>query len=597
MKERHVGFSALLIAPVLLAVTASPDVDGRALVGTGFTFQGKLEKSGLLVNGLTDFEFTLWDTGTGGNQVGPTLTFDGQGGNPSPVNVVNGMFTVVLDFGDVFDGQARWLDVAARFPSGSAGAYGTLSPRQELTPTPHALHAVTAETALGGLQGSGTTGHVAKFTGPDAIGDSVIYESDGKIGIGTTSPATPLQVAGGALFDGLRSSASGTFPIGVIGEGLGANAIGGWFEGGDGGIGVYGEASGTDGKAGYFEGDVTANGVVESASGGFKFPDGSTQTTAFFGSGVPSGYYILGDGYLPPPGYTYVEPLFPGNTWETRLPMPGPRRAAAAAEVNGSIHVLGGDLARTTHNTYDPRTNVWHNAPDMPTGRIGLAAAAVNGKIYAIGGWDGSYLPTVEEYDPGTGTWMTRASMQVHRSGLAAVAVDGKIYAIGGDHGPYLYYVEEYDPVSDTWTLKAYMPTARTRLAAVAVNGKIYAIGGYDGSDLATVEEYDPVTDRWASKADMPTGRRDVAAVAVNGKIFAIGGYDSGFVAAVEEYDPAADMWRTGWAEMLTARASMAAAAVNGRIYVMGGHVEIISHVAVNEAFTPYGKYSVFRKD
>ena len=60
-----------------------------------------------------------------------------------PVDVVNGLFTTRLDFGDgVFTGPARWLEVQVR-PVGAAD-YMTLTPRQEVTSSPYSIRAQTA---------------------------------------------------------------------------------------------------------------------------------------------------------------------------------------------------------------------------------------------------------------------------------------------------------------------------------------------------------------------------------------------------------------------------------------------------------------------
>ena len=47
-----------------------------------------------------------------------------------------------------------------------------------------------------GLEGSGTDGTLAKFT-ESGVGDSVVAETDGKLGIGTTDPQSTFHVAGG----------------------------------------------------------------------------------------------------------------------------------------------------------------------------------------------------------------------------------------------------------------------------------------------------------------------------------------------------------------------------------------------------------------
>lgn len=93
--------------------------------GTAFTSQGHLTDSGIPGDGPFDFSFTLFDAGTGGSQVGPTVTQD-------DVAVVDGLFTVSLDFG------------AGAF----TGAYTTLGSRQELKPAPHAVFSQLSRDAL-----------------------------------------------------------------------------------------------------------------------------------------------------------------------------------------------------------------------------------------------------------------------------------------------------------------------------------------------------------------------------------------------------------------------------------------------------------------
>ena len=161
---RSIGLVLLLNAVV---VAQTP-------VGTAFTYQGQLKQSGIPLTGTADFQFSLWDAAAGGQQVGVTV----------PVNAVNvqaGLFTVVLDFGGAaFDGNARWLEIAVRAPSGS-GTFTPLSPRQAQTAAPYALYA---------LSGPGSGGFWA------GNGANIYATNAGNIGIGTSTPLDKLRVIG-----------------------------------------------------------------------------------------------------------------------------------------------------------------------------------------------------------------------------------------------------------------------------------------------------------------------------------------------------------------------------------------------------------------
>ena len=156
MERRHLLvaiFIALALglglnATVPSATAESPASGNRAPrteVGTAFSYQGRLKHLGNYPTGAYDFEFKLYDALTNGNQVGVTVLKDDQ-------NVVNGMFTVWLDFGDVFDGTLFYLQVGTRM-GGSTGAYTILTPRHGLLPKPYALYAKKAD-LLDGQHGS-----------------------------------------------------------------------------------------------------------------------------------------------------------------------------------------------------------------------------------------------------------------------------------------------------------------------------------------------------------------------------------------------------------------------------------------------------------
>jgi hypothetical protein len=103
-----------------------------APVGTGFTYQGRLEDGGSLADGAYDFQFSLFDAAAAGIQIGSTITL-------TDVTVAEGLFSVDVDFGtSAFGGGARWLEIAVR-PGASTGVFMTLTPRQELSPAPYAM--------------------------------------------------------------------------------------------------------------------------------------------------------------------------------------------------------------------------------------------------------------------------------------------------------------------------------------------------------------------------------------------------------------------------------------------------------------------------
>lgn len=119
-----------------------------APVGTSFTYQGHLEDDGNPANGNYSLRFSLWDDPTSGTQVGSDVA-------KPDVSIVDGLFVVELDFGDVFAGEALWLEIEVQGPGESA--YTTLSPRQALTPVPFAVHADKVD----GYDVELTTGYLA----------------------------------------------------------------------------------------------------------------------------------------------------------------------------------------------------------------------------------------------------------------------------------------------------------------------------------------------------------------------------------------------------------------------------------------------------
>ncbi|MFN0135064.1 MAG: tail fiber domain-containing protein [Phycisphaerae bacterium] len=153
------------IALIMFVLGVAPAI-GQTPLGTAFTYQGSVRLAGEPLNASADFQFTLWDAATLGNQIGAMATADG-------VAVADGLFTASIDFGAAaFNGEARWVEIAVRSPAGS-GPFTTLSPRQALTATPYARFS----------------------SAPWATnGNNIFNVNSRNVGIGTTSPERRLHV-------------------------------------------------------------------------------------------------------------------------------------------------------------------------------------------------------------------------------------------------------------------------------------------------------------------------------------------------------------------------------------------------------------------
>ena len=250
--------AAIAMVPVATALgdSGSPQVTTEAdtALGTGFTYQGKLMDAGAPANGNYDIRFVLYDSAVAGSAVGNTLL-------KTNVAVVNGLFTVDLDFGTVlvtptatvtatttatvtatataiatpfvepvFDGNARWLEIAVR-PGGTSGSPTVLSPRQPISPAPYALYAKSAGSIAIPFIASGATG-------------------------GANGALDITQTSVGVAIAGHRNIADVSGLPAVLGanNGSGAGVQGQSSYVGAAGIGVQGFADATQGTGGRFQG-------------------------------------------------------------------------------------------------------------------------------------------------------------------------------------------------------------------------------------------------------------------------------------------------------------------------------------------------------
>lgn len=153
----HIVLASALVVAALALSGASGDVRASSPAGTAFTYQGQLTETGSPVTASCDFSFGLWDDPAAGSQVGSTVS--------QTLSVTDGLFITLLDFGSsAFDGDGRYLEIAVGCPTGSG--LTTLTPRQQLTPTPYALRS-------GSTPWTGITGMPAGFA--DGVDDDHTY--------------------------------------------------------------------------------------------------------------------------------------------------------------------------------------------------------------------------------------------------------------------------------------------------------------------------------------------------------------------------------------------------------------------------------------
>ena len=379
------GLSLLFVLLFAQIVTA------QSPMGSEWTYQGVLNVAGNPLNGTADFEFSLHDADSLGNQVGSALTV-------SDVQLVNGRFTVQLDFGvNVFQGDARWLNVRVRSPHDptNAGPFTPLAPRQSLTAAPYSLQtrgifvddlgraglgttslANSALTIQGTNPGNGVAQwlHLQDVDGNDnwhlnnlsggfnfaetGISDFRLFLAPGgNIGIGTSNPSNRLTVNGAANFNG--NVGIGNFsphnPLTVAGNASITGSLG---------VGVNVPAAKLD-----VVGTMRLSPTPSDPFGGELIifgQNGSLNLTIQTGSGAPHhsrGQLLLHDEF-------------------------STTRAGIRVNQNGQGEVFGDVKNFCADNPFDPSTQIWYASLEGPE-----AAAYVRGTALLANGEATVLLP------------------------------------------------------------------------------------------------------------------------------------------------------------------------------------------------------------
>lgn len=326
------------IVLLLLALAAFAALASTAAladpVGSGFTFQGYLEKDAAPYSGTGDFQFKLFDSAVGGAQLGVTQTH-------ATVPVTQGLFTVGLDFGAVFDGNERWLEISVQCP-GDPG-WTQFGGRLQLQAAPYAQWAPGGGGGSFALPFSGGTAQPGPTSGTDATVHSRAFgaSNTATIGmahgiVGTTASSWPNAAGVVGIGEDASGSTSGVqgiataSPLGTGINGLG-KANGGYFKAlSGGGRGVQGIADFGTGVFGYglwsggrFEGagESSSGAIGVSTSGhgleGQSASGSGVRGAATSGTGVrgesTTGWGMYGTSSAPGGGIGVHGQVFSGN--------------------------------------------------------------------------------------------------------------------------------------------------------------------------------------------------------------------------------------------------------------------------------------------
>lgn len=174
VQRLHTRTALLTFAVSVLTLVAIQQL----AIAQSFTFQGYLKQGDNPANGTYSMIFRLYDAETGGNLIGAPIQRN--------VQVTNGLFTVELDFGNVWNGDPRYLETEV--------GEQVLTPRVKITRTPYSQFAFEIP------DGSVTT---AKLRDGAVTDSKIVSVSWSKI-TGAPSSFPPTGNAGGDL--------SGTYP-------------------------------------------------------------------------------------------------------------------------------------------------------------------------------------------------------------------------------------------------------------------------------------------------------------------------------------------------------------------------------------------------
>jgi hypothetical protein len=392
----------------------------QAALGTGFTYQGQLQSSGLPVNGSCTFGFGLWNASSGGTQLGVTQTVT--------TTVTNGLFTVTLNDSGEFGGSAfsgsnaRYLGIGVK--CGSESNLTSLG-RQTLTAAPYALYARN-NWGLSGNSGTsasnflGTTNNMTLTLAvsntavlrlvPNATSPNIIAGYSGN-SVGASVVGATI---GGGGTSGLANTVTGFY--GTVGGGFGNTVIG--ATGATVGGGVGNTASGITAPTVGGGSNNTASIEYSTVGGGSSNTASATGATVGGGSGniASNQFAMVGGGF----GNTAsgIGAFVGGGGYDGTT--------YAGNQALGNASSIGGGLSNTVTSTYATVGGGHSNTAS------GLGATVGGGYVNTASGYtatvSGGYVNTASGYIAMVGGGLSNIA-----SGSVALVGGGAFNTASGD--------------------------------------------------------------------------------------------------------------------------------------------------------------------
>jgi hypothetical protein len=430
------GARSLVFALALAALACARPAYAEP-ASTGFTYQGKLEKSDVPASTSCSFQFSLYDAATGGTLLAGPITQSG-------ISVTDGLFTTQLNFGaGVFDGNKKWLQIAVLCTGD--GGYTTLAPRQELTAVPYAMYSMTGAGGGSSQWSTGTEG--IHYLGSVGIGTGALSRYKLWIANGSAesnglyvSSSNPDYAAffirnsatnGWGLFD----DTSGRHHLtGKLGLGMGpeypldvTNALGGGAR-----ITAFGSSLPTPGEgvraALYVHGNTgsgvlgrTCGGIYASSTDARAVTGWSTNNWGVSGDCASAGTYgVLG---TPNEGVFGFSPNVSLPAGKFMAPTGGVAVEALGMVKAKSLQILGGadlaepfDVAKTSDTEPDPGTVVVID--ESRPGDLRVSDRAYDTRVAGV-------ISGAKGLEPGM---VLRSENDEHTNGDHPVALTGRVW-------------------------------------------------------------------------------------------------------------------------------------------------------------------------